>query len=130
SERRKAYAETLFRLMPRDASQTNQNFPRGLRKRLVQISRAIRQFVRQGFVSGWGAAKTRGNQGIVQLKPIVPAHRHRLVRKSGAKQGPEQPIATAVASEHPACSVSAVSRRSEAENQQRGIGVAEIGQRP
>ena len=71
-----------------------------------------------------------GDVTIPQPQAVAAADRRRAVGESGPVQGGEKEIARAVAGEDAAGAIAAVSRRSQAENQDAGGRVTETGDGP
>ena len=79
----------------------------------------------------WRAAPPHrgGDVRVAQLEAVVGGHRRGLVGESRAEHGREQPVARAIAGEHPTGAVGAVSRRRQPDDQDAGLRIAEAGHR-
>ena len=81
------------------------------------------------LVVGWCATDRSADPDVVQLQPVVSAHRVRLVGQSGAMQSAEQPVTAAVAGEHAARPVRPVGCRGQPDNNDARLRIAKPGHR-
>ncbi len=86
-------------------------------------------FPRRRFVVGWRAPNGGGDVRVVKDEAVRGIRRNRLVREPRFVHRAHQEAARAIPGEHPACSVGAVRRGREADDQQPGGRVAEAGHR-
>src|SRR6185437_6867484 len=77
-----------------------------------------------------GAADGGGDVGVEQCQAVVAADGGRLIGEPGAVEGRVEPVAGAVAGEHPPGAVGAVGGGGEADDQDPGGRVAEAADRP
>lgn len=83
-----------------------------------------------GWPIGRGRAPDHSRDvGVAQAKPVLTSHGFRLVGVAGAVHGGVEPVAGAVAGEHPAGAVGAMCSGSEADDREAGIRVAEARHR-
>ncbi len=82
---------------------------------------------RRRLVGRRGALHRRRHPRAAQGQAVVDRHRRRLVGEAGAVHRPVEPVAGAVAGEHPPGAVGAVGRRRQPEHQDASVGVAEAG---
>ena len=83
-----------------------------------------------GLLSGGAHFTAAVTHASVSCEPVVERRRRRLVREAGPVHRPEQPVAAAVAGEHPAGAVRAVRGRRQTEHHDPCVRVAEAGDRP
>lgn len=94
-----------------------------------EIGPAIFDFRGKRFVGWRGAAADGGDEKIRQSQPVFAIDRLRLIRETRAIQAIVEKIARAVAGEHSAGAIAAVSGRREADDEQSRCRIAEAGTR-
>ena len=100
------------------------------RRQLALQERPARvALLRRGLVARRGAADRGDDVGAVQPQPVVAPRARRLVGQPGPVQRAVEPVARAVAGEHPPGPVGAVGRRGQADQDDPGVRVAEAGHR-
>ena len=76
------------------------------------------------------AARSRGDVAVAEPKPVVPAHRCRLVGEPETMEGFVEPVPARIPREHAPGAIAAVRRGREPHHQQPGLRVAEPRHRP
>ena len=115
--------------VPRDCSQRQHGpWPQRLQFAL-QISPAIQNLVRQGFIRRRRATHGSGNVCALQPQPIVAAQGSGLIRKSRFVQRLVQKIPRTIPSEYAACAVPTMGRGRQSQNEQFRTGISEARHR-
>jgi hypothetical protein len=137
-ERRTGPGDGLARLRQRvkagvereTAERDQDRIRRHPRELALQVLAAIGELLRERPIRGGSAAARRRDERPGEVEPVAPVPRFRLVRQPDAVERAEEEIPGFVSGEHPAGAVAAVSRRSEADDQDSSVGVPEGGYRP
>ncbi len=94
-----------------------------------QIGSATHELFSRGLVGRRSTPGGRANEGVMQLEPIVPVDRDRLIRKTESVQGLIEPVAASIAGEHPSGSIRSVCRRSQSDYEKPGSRISEAWHR-
>ncbi len=95
----------------------------------VEERRAVGQLLGGRLVARRRAAARGADERSTQREAVVAPDRARLVGQAGAVQRPVEPVARAIAGEHPPRAVRAVRRGCQAEQQDPRAAIAEPGDR-
>ncbi len=90
-----------------------------------KVRTAVFDLFRQGFIPRRGATDRCRNVTIFESEFVVPTGRIRLVGIAEPVEGSEEPLPAPVSCEHPSRPISTFGRRSEPNDQDPGIQVAE-----
>ena len=111
--------------VPRDFSQRqHRRRPQNLQF-APQIAAAIQNFARQRLVGRWRATHGGGNVNILQPQSILAILRSRLIRESRRVQRLVQKIAGAVARKYAPRAIRSMRRRSQPQDKQLRVRIAE-----
>lgn len=116
-----------MRLLPRHRAQTQNRLPRSRTQQARQVARARSNLVRRRLVLRRCAMGDGRDQHTFQREAVRGRDRTGLVGDSRAIEGGVQPLAAAVAREHPAGPIRAVCRGRQTNDEAICIRVAEVG---
>src|SRR5437867_5422425 len=116
--------------LPADAPEPDDHAdPREEAQLAQQIRLARRDLRGRRLVVGGRAPDRRGDVRVVQLEAVPGVRGRRLARERGVVERVEQPVAAAVAGEHPPGAVAAVGGRRQADEEESRAWVAESRER-
>jgi hypothetical protein len=94
-----------------------------------QVRRTVANLLRRGFVAGRGATDDRTDPDLAQLEAVVAAGGGWFTGQAEFVKNRVHEVAGAVAGERTPRPVGSVGARSEAEDEDAGVGIAESGDR-
>ena len=88
---------------------------------------AVAEFLREGFVAGWGAADDGGDPGVTKLEAVVAGDGQGSGGEAELVKDWIHEVAGAIAGERAASAVGSVGAGGETEDEDAGAGVAKAG---